>query len=350
VKRNQRGYSLLELLVGSSIGVFVTLAGVAFTTNQTRMYGVTTETLELSQASRSGLARLVADLRLAGLGVGYGLDGNFAGIELGTFSRGTAQFGANNFLVGGNTQNGTSSNQITDDLGILFANGRYATVAAFNPAGSGQLCAGSGIAVNDIILLRSEDGLHGRTVRVTSKTAGACQVGQCAGGCEDFGWASDASFSTGAAALTASYAGGEAATGFQRVTWFVERSDPSRTGSRLRRVVGDCARRDHTCGEVVLDDVETLQFRVYQRARTGWTDRTGGGAVGGPERLRVDVELVLASAREVLDAPAPPAQSTLENQLCVPTCGTRDLRLRRVVKTSVEIKNSGRMSFERRAP
>lgn len=342
---NTRGYTLIELIIASGVGGALTLAAVGAASHQTRALGLTNADLELAQASRAGLDRMKVDLRLAGAGVGYLSNGEFAGLQLGSFTRGGASFNSRNNLLEGD---GTAYTTVTDDIGIVTANGEYATIANWSANGTGQLCRGTEIKGGDIVLVRSEDGLSARTVLITGTQTGLCELGDCKAGCDDFTWQPDDRFTSGDEAANASYSGGEAASGFTQITWFVETSDPNRLGGRLRRVVGNCELRDHNCGEVMLDNVESLQFRVYQRNREGWTDRTGGEArIESRDRIRVDVEMFVRSRAQVADTPQHGKAASLEPQLCFPACGTTDGFLRRVVRTSVEIKNSGRVSYRR---
>lgn len=342
--RARAGFTLLELLVASAIGAFITLAAVAFASQQTRLLGLTSEVLDVSQSGRFAIDRLAADLRVAGAGTGYDEGGRFTGLDLGSFTRGGATFESNNRAI--ILEGGAAT---TDDLGLLIANGGYATIAAFNQAGSGQLCSGSGFEDGDVVLLRSEDGISARTVRITSIGASGCSEGVCRDGCESFTWEADPSFTSGPDATSVSYAGGEAAGDFQRVAWFVDAADPSRPNfGRLRRAEGDCAAADHGCGELIADGVESLQLRVFEWSEGGWIDRTGTtGRIDSRGRLRVDVELVLRSRQTEPERVHPPILSVLEPGLCLPECGSKDGVSRRVISTSVELKSSGRVQFRR---
>src|SRR5688572_25158030 len=93
-RSNNRGFTLLELLVGSSMGIVVTLAAFAFAQRQTRNMAYVTESVTLSQAGRSVIDMLAEDLRHAGAGVGYRADGTFGGIYTGSFRLGGATFNA----------------------------------------------------------------------------------------------------------------------------------------------------------------------------------------------------------------------------------------------------------------
>lgn len=344
--RARAGYTLVEVAIGTAVGSLLTLAAITFASFQTRQLGLTNETLDLSQSARAGIDRLKADLRIAGAGVGYTSAGTFAGLELGTFTRDTATFQTSNLLI-----STTYGNRVTDDLGIVHANGDFATIAAYSPSGTAQLCRGSNLAPGDVVLFRSEDGISARTVRIKTMQLGVCSRGQCLGGCDDVVWEADSSYLSGTEALTAPYAGGEASGDFTRITWFVETTDPAHPDiGRLRRAVGDCQQRDHTCGEVVLDNVEALHFRVYQRDRTGWQDLTASTTgLTSRDRVRVDIEIVVRAQTPDRQRQQLPAVLELESSMCFPACGTKDHFARRVARTSVEIRNSGRMTYRRRS-
>ncbi|MFO0723751.1 MAG: prepilin-type N-terminal cleavage/methylation domain-containing protein [Myxococcota bacterium] len=337
-----RGFTLVELMVASSVGAVITLAGVAFVSHQTRLMGVTSERIEMNQASRFGLERLRADLRMAGVGIGYDESGGFSGLEFSTFSRGGAQFTSDNRTL--------NSGVLTDDLGILIASGGQTTIAGYNSGGLAQFCAASGIKSGSLVVFRSEDGLSARSAIVTQIGSGHCSGDVCSGGCDDVLWAADpaATYASGANAIDVSYLGGTATGDLRQVTWFVEDTDPAHRGEgRLRRVVGDCSALDYNCGEVMAERVESMQIRRYARKDGAWTDITDATTKPEPGvRLRVDVELVVR-ARAVDTQPHEPTSLLLETGACVPSCTSRDSYARKAVRASVEIKNSGRNQYWR---
>src|SRR5215472_9657858 len=154
------GMSLLELLVAMAVGAFIIAAAFAFVTHQTRLFEFTRSELDRDRTGRLALDLLVEDLRLAGLGVGYDGNGNFAGLMLGNFTvQGGAAFGNDHTIqvaYGRNTSNLNGSYTITtDDIGIRFANGAWRSVAQYFGT-SGQICSGSGFQANDIVLLVAE--------------------------------------------------------------------------------------------------------------------------------------------------------------------------------------------------
>ncbi|MFO0725476.1 MAG: prepilin-type N-terminal cleavage/methylation domain-containing protein [Myxococcota bacterium] len=339
MKRVAHGFTLIELMVGSAIGSIITLAAVAFVSHQTKLMGVTNEHVEMTQAGHFSFDLLRADLRIAGAGIGYNEAGSFAGLEVGSFARGGAQFSSNNRRL---------SSGSTDDLGLVLATGGQVTIAAFNAAGSAQFCSGSKIKAGESVILRSEDGLSARSIQVLSIAPGSCSQDACTTGCDNVTWGPDpaAIYSSGPSALDASYLGGTATGMLERVTWFVEDSDPDHP--KLRRVVGDCAALDASCGEEVADRVESLQLRRYEWTSGAWVDVTNGGAAPtAGSRVRVDVELVVRGRVDHEDRIAGHEPMTLEPGACVPNCSAGDRFVRKTLRTSVEIKNSGRNQYWR---
>lgn len=332
-----RGFTLLELLIGTSMGAVITLAAVGFVSQQTRAIGATTELIEVSESSRFGLDRLTADLRMAGVGVGYTEAGTFGGLATGSFQVGTAAFTSNNHTL--------ANGRPADDLGILVALGGRATIARYDDAGIAELCRGSGFRADERVVFASEDGLTARSVRIDSITPTTCMGDECVGGCDLVMFSADDTYTSGPSALTTHYAGGTASGDLHWVTWFIDDSDGT---PRLRRAEGPCDARGPGCGEVVADFVETLQVRRWVWSEGAWSDvSTNVAATDSGGRLRVDVELVLR-AEDTGGGLSERVTSALEADLCFPACtGPTDGFVRRRVATSVEIKNSGRGSYRR---
>jgi len=334
-----RGFTLIELLIGTAIGSGILLTAVAFSSQQMRAVALTEDAIEVSEASRYGLDRLSADVRMAGAGVGSSEAGDFVSLARGTFQVGAATFVANNRVL----DNGAR----TDDLALLSALGGRVSIAAYDESGWIEACARSGFEPNDLLVLRSEDGLSALSVRASSIVPTTCGADTCVKGCERINWAPDATFSAGPSALTASYAGGVVSGRLQWVTWFVDDSDPN--NSRLRRAEGPCAQRDATCGDVVAEHVETLQVRRWAQQSSSWVDITDDASpIAQGTRLRLDVELILRARKEDENMPMNRTVADLETGECYPDCaGPADRVLRRRVSTSVEVKNSGRGSYGR---
>lgn len=335
---------MIEVVVGTALALVLTAAAFSFATQQSRMLGVTTATMSMGQSARASLDLLVEDLRHAGVGTGYLPDGTFSGILSGDYSAGGVSFDSTD-----RTLTLSTGPTVTDDLGVRMADGAYGTIADWSLAGGAQLCAGSGLEAGALAFVRTEEGLAGRTVLVQSiAPAAACTTGRCLGGCEVITWVASPSFLTEASAATASYLGGELAAGFKTVVWFVEADDPARVGlGALRRAVFDhvrgCAARDHRCGELVTEGVDTLQIAVWEwdADDARWIDATSG-TPAPYARLRVDLELVLR-ARTADDRPHEPVRLQLAPGRCAPDCsGVTDGVPRRVVRTSTELRNSGR--------
>lgn len=341
-----RGFTLIELMVAVAISSFLVAAAFALVSHEVRLMGVSDQTLQLTQSTRLALNLISEDLRLAGAGVGYTEGGEFAGIELGSFTRGGATFESNNRAI--DLPSGAS---ISDDLGLLYANGNAATIEGYSSAGVLRLCKppeGNDLfETEEIVLIRSEDGLAARTVEITSAGVDSgCTDSNCLSGCVVYNFSPDTSFESGTGVANVNFSGGSAVGGFRRVTYFLETSDPNdpRRG-HLRRVEGDCGALDATCGQRLAENFESMQIRIFQRVDGAWVDITDTGS--RPEnfdRIRVDLELI-ARSRTQGDSNMDGVLAALEPDLCFPACGEQDRFKRRVMRVSVEVKNSGRVRF-----
>lgn len=346
MSHRQRGFTLIELMVAVGISSFLVAAALMLVRHEVRLLGLSDQTLQLTQSTRLALNLLSEDLRLAGAGVGYSEGGEFAGIEIGSFTRGGATFQSNNRAL--NLPGGAS---VTDDVGLFYANGNAGTIEGYSSGGVLRMCKAPDkrplFEGKETVLLRSEDGLAARTVIITAPaTDSGCIDGDCVNGCELYNFMADTSFESGVGVATVNFSGGTATGGFRRVTYFVEASDPTdvRRG-HLRRVEGDCPALDATCGQRLAENFESIQMRVFQRVDGNWVDVTE--AAGPPDtydRIRVDLELV-ARARTEGDGPTDAVLAALEPNLCFQTCGAQDRFKRRVMRVSVEVKNSGRVRF-----
>jgi hypothetical protein len=91
----------------------------------------------------------------------------------------------------------------------------------------------------------------------------------------------------------------------------------------------------------VADFAESLRTVVYSwdpDARL-WVN-SDQAPVDTADRIRVDVELVVRG-RSASDRLTEPVPLQLQPGTCVPDCVNRDAGVRRVHRTTVEIKNSG---------
>ncbi len=333
---HSRGFTLVELLIGTAVGAFITLSAVSFVVHQTQALGATSELIEISEASRFGLDRLAGDLRMAGVGVGYAENGDFAGVATGNFTVGTAAFVSNNRTL--------ASGKLTDDLGIRMALGGRTTITRYDDTGIAEVCRNSGFLANERVMFASEDGLTARSARITSIGPTTCMGDDCVNGCDLMMFTADSTFLAGPSALTTHYAGGTASGDLRWVTWFIDDSDGT---PRLRRADGPCTARNSSCGEVVADFVESLQIRRWQFVNGAWQDITTTNIPSTEgSRVRVDIELVVR-AQFTGGGVSEVVRSALESNLCFPNCTTPDGFVRRRVATSVEIKNSGRGSYRR---
>lgn len=344
--RRQRGFSLVELLVSVAAGSFILAAGVSLTTQHTRILSKTTNLVDRSQAARLTVELLAEDLRMAGVGVGYSPDGTFGGLARGSFTvSGGATFEADDGVVA------LASGAIaTDDIGIRSATGRVRTIASYG-AGNGELCAGSGLDAGDLAIMMTREGLHSRTVRIDAVVGAGCTSGVCLGGCERVQWSDDPTYRSDVYATSASYADGEMIGDFSEIVWFVEPGADQE--GVLRRAEIDaarpCAARDDTCGGIVAYGVEAIQARIWQwdTVNDAWANRTTDGQVASRERIRVDVEVVVRGSDSQPISNGEEITLQLADAQCVPApCGSKhDGISRRVLRSSVEIRNAGRMQL-----
>lgn len=370
--RNQRGLTLIEVMVGTVIALLLTAAAVAFATQETRLMDVSQERLEMSMVGRSALGLLAADLRKAGAGVGYDEQGRFLGLLADDFNAGGVPWNGqgapvgrdasppfnlgahfvNDFTRSGAGPNaGTTYSVPTHDIGIQYADGSFATIVS-ERNDAGIMCAGPDIEFEsgELVLMRDAIGISARsgTIELTPFAGGAnCP---CQGGCANFVLTPTTDLSTGVGAANASFGYGEIQGGLTTVVWFVAEEGGE---GQLRRVEfpgGACGADRSTCGGLVADEVEALlsQIWYFDGAGGGWR-QAGQAAFDTREaRMRVDVELIMRTNSET-KAYQPQLESKIADDVCIPdACGSTDLdRYERVAyRTSVEIMNSGVMAVQ----
>jgi prepilin-type N-terminal cleavage/methylation domain-containing protein len=356
----QRGFTLIEMMVASAVGLFIVATALIFVSHQTRLLEFTKNELDRDRSGRLALDLLTDDLRLAGLGVGYDGAGNFAGMMLGSFSvQGGASFSNTQAIqlnYGANTQGRVGNYTLsTNDIGIRFANGAWRSIAQYSGS-SGQVCAGGGFQSGDVVLLVADDAFTARTVRLsTINTNAACVVGSCVSGCDTFSFTSDPSYVSSLNAQTASYVGGEMAGGYKTIVWFVDTTgaDPG-SGNLMRAEVSaakPCTARNSSCGQVVAYDVEMVSMSIYQWDQTTstWVNQTTSQALTDRRRVRLDLEMV-ARTRTSETRQQDPIALQINAGTCVPgPCGAQDQIARKVLRTSVEVRNAGRMNLQQLA-
>jgi hypothetical protein len=392
---HRRGLTLLELMVGVFIALFLTTAAVVFARHETRLLGYSNEQVDMQHQSRAAIDTLTLDLQSAGGGVGYAANGNYLGLRMGPFTvPGGAGFNQNGGVTtltlrqadDGGGEAGAAYAAPTRDLAILFADIGHVTVANYEAGGTGELCDRTNRLPDgeDILsVIRDASRLTGRSVimRITGN-AGVCTYGQCApivgnlgSGCRTFTWTDDPEniFPDDVAATTVNYTGGQLAIGLKEIVWFVNNERPPYDHlADLRRVVfdgtTDCNDRA-TCGSEQAFQVETLQWQLWAFSAdpTGanpgrWAvvpdddgdgfpgpafrDSDNNGVADEPAtdaRMRIDVEFVVRE-RNSDQRPHAAVQLKLNPGNCIPGGGTcvNDRVLRRAHRFSVEIRNSGR--------
>jgi hypothetical protein len=357
--RHRRGLTLIEVMIGTLISIFLTAAAVVFASHETKLLGFSTEEIEMQQSARSALDLLARDIEMAGAGFGYqtapggpffvGLQThNFRALDDGLqFNNAGFANQPQSFTVAGlreSQSSGATYSFPTHDLGILMADGERMTIvqAAAVPAGSGFICDPTNLldpAETYLVAFRTSDLLLGgtRTMRVLGNAgpgncpAGYGLCGTAGDGCrsmqfamDTLGVANNTAFDSGDTG-TVDYSQGELAVGFKQVIWWVARETLAMDSHRanLRRVEIDSAATTcpigsrATCGGEVAYNVETLQYQVWAFNSAGgpgvdpsgfldddrWvaipanTYPIGPGPGRNPlfPKLRVDVELVIRS-------------------------------------------------------
>ncbi len=389
MKRNS-GFTLIELLIGVFIALTLTLAAVMFATHETRLMGVSEDRVVVAESSRTVLDFMAADLAQAGAGIGYLPDGSYPGLRLDRVVLGACNFNdgaANNMALSSVDRlgaGGAGYNVLTRDVYIAYANGTYATISNFDAASNtGQFCTppatDPAIQNGEQVVLRRDNGLDWRMATINPGANTGCTNHLCTGGCVNFtfaplalplggGWATAGS--SDPAAVTGEYTLGEVQGGLREVVWFVAQNPVDALGKNttsLRRVEFNanqpsalCPVRDSNLGGLAANNVEMLEVTVSYWdgvGGTGWNLLAPYGAPPGPgigpnidaglstnprPRLRADIEFVIRG-RRADEKPNPAAQLTLRAG-CVPTnCASTDFAARRVFRTSVELKNSGRL-------
>ena len=365
-KRSQRGLTLVEIAIATTVALILTAAAVAFATQETRLMDVSQERLEMSQVGRSALALLADDIRKAGAGIGYDEQGRFRGILADGFTMGgllwnpsgtpIAVGAGSPFPVGSHTVNGYTRPRagqnrgqtysvVTHDIGFVYADGTYATIVDERNF-TGTVCTEPLMAeyqANELVVMRDAIGISAMSGRIN--ITGLNLNCPCEDGCTNFTFAPTTDFSSGPGAARASYRLGEIQGGLKTAVWFVAEVNGE---GQLRRAefTGDplqnCADRA-TCGGLVADYTEALYTQIWR-----WDDNNNQWAQGGqsiattdPSRMRIDVELILRSQSET-SGDKPVVTSKLQFNTCIPgpTCDDVDRYARVAYRTTIEVMNS----------
>jgi hypothetical protein len=362
----RRGVTLIELMIGATIALFLTAAAVTFVRHETRLMGVSQDRVDMIQGARAALDLIAEDIRSAGQGIGYDEAGNFQGLTLGAWPVAGPLFndlGRSRRILLRDTTNKANLGNVwaseVVDIGVLYASGSYRTVNDWDPNGVLQFCGRdddedgfSDMGFEDpedaIAILRTEDGLAAETVDLSDVAPVVpCSHGDCLFGCYSATWApSNPQIFNSGTAYGPNYVGGELAGRVQRVWYFVIADAATGWGSLQRAEFQRalCPVLDRDCGGTVAEGVESLQMQVYQFQTPGGWVNVDAGPITDEGRIRVDVELVVR-ADGTDERQHDNIQLRLSNN-CVPMpCGTRDYTERRVYRTSVEVRNSGFMTL-----
>lgn len=333
-----------------AVGMIVLAAGVQVASDHFSLLKDTSSTADLHRNTRVVIQALSLDLRRAGMGVGYKLDGTYGGIERGEFKAGTATFNtAGRQII---LKDGTA---MTDDIGLRMAGGEVRTVVDYSPgpSGSGQICRSQGIQDDfdnglDSVMLLSREGLATRSVELTSLADAVCSNHQCAGGCADFEFKLG-DYRSDDQAAHASYQSGVMIGDYQKIVWFVvPGADKQGELRRLDATSGGCVSiNDAACGGTMADGVESVRVQLYRwdSSTSAWAMINPDQSINTRDRLRFDLEVVTRGATDRRGLKHERVQSKFGNGECVPgPCSGDKLDARReVIRSSVEVRNSGRM-------
>lgn len=314
-RESRRGLTLIEVVIGTLIAIFLTAAAVVFASHETKLLGFSTEQVEMQQSARTALDLLARDIELAGSGIGYQncdpafcnpptTGPRFVGLQTGQFNaiNGGLAFNTNapngtDLTLRGSTRGNALAAVAytfrTHDLGILMAEEQRMSIAN-HAGGFGEICDSNNLLPtnqNILVVLRDDSMISGRSavMQVTSAAVlGNCSFDPCgpniAGGgqgCRTVTFANDpwAIYASDNQAAGLSYGGGEVAVGLKQVIWWVQNdsiAQDSHRGNLRRAELGintqsgvqtlcDATPGNRsTCGGEVAYNVETLQYQVWR--------------------------------------------------------------------------------------
>jgi prepilin-type N-terminal cleavage/methylation domain-containing protein len=382
----RRGFTLVEVLIAVAIFVTVTAGAFAFASQQMKTRKLTEFALDTEQNARVVMDSLRQDLQLAGLGMGYLPDGNFSGVTLGGIDPAGTQFRSTDFVMGA---------AVSDDIRIRGTVGPSRSVATYDPAaGQFEICGGAfpeWAVVGqpaELAVLVSESYADARVIEITNVNLGIpCTDSQCLATPTGYAVGSTCDrityidrsdvYATDAAANGANYSGGTLFRNFFDSLYFVNwaggvpsvfKADLTRDAAGTLLPSGTppicwasratCATNNNLLGE----NVESLQMRLWYllgptdppkipnpagepRDLINFTNGyAAAGAINNRNRVRVDVEVIARARAEERAQVRDRVCSSLNPASCFPAVGF-DFFKRRVQATTVELKNTGAMSF-----
>ncbi|MBI2376760.1 MAG: prepilin-type N-terminal cleavage/methylation domain-containing protein [Deltaproteobacteria bacterium] len=301
------GFTLIEMMVGLAVASLVIMAAVAFARDEIKAMGRGNQSLEMLQTGRAALDLLTRDLINSGAAIGYTMGGEFVGlhtdratvIDLGPNSSASAvPFQADN-APGVDPVWGYGV--VSDDILIRGTDFSTSTIVAGPPLQVDfRACNPTLLKPNALIVLRDKVGTTAGVWEVTSFGPGntaPCPECLQSGLCDTFTPTALANpkLGFGTAALNAFAAESTVTSGYHTTLWFMTYGVDG--SPQLRRAVDtDCA-RGPACGDLIADNIETVQaayFRFDSEAiPPDWVQVTG--PINSRDRLRVDLELVVRS-------------------------------------------------------
>lgn len=350
--------TLVELLVGISIALFVTAAAVAFASHETQLMGISKERVSTSQQGRAVLDMIARDLAKAGTGVRF--NGPFFGGFLVDRSNASApksivddqgRFRAGDVALTSAWTTPATAAEGRDVLAITMADGDYATVCGVT-ASTITYCKPSEDAdeepnlSNIHAVLLSGDGKAMRPVKLVGEAADAactdqnteCEHGETTVNYEAYSTSYPHVEDSGVG--PSNYSGGELAGDVKARVWFVD----DQRNLRVATIDNDPAQQacdgGDSCTGTMATNVDFFGVQVlhWDASSNRWVAGLYGLSDTDRRPYRVDVELVLSSGKKADHQTSPVHVAMTDTH--IPAGGSDGVE-RFVFRTTVEIKNSG---------
>jgi prepilin-type N-terminal cleavage/methylation domain-containing protein len=217
---NEKGLTLVELLVVMAIGAILAISVVAMFINQTRAMALNEDLVDLEQNLRVAMDMLHRDVRMSGAYV----RGAFPAFVIGGIDYdddGVDELNSD----GGGTNPDAIMMQYSPDSGLV--------IETYNGAAKNlQLCRPSGLTVGQVIAGSSVDSPpETRSIEVTSVGPISCPGSGCAGNnCDKINFSPGGSFYNTPGGLAGDYEEGRLWNNLQTLTYFIS-SDANGDGT-----------------------------------------------------------------------------------------------------------------------
>ncbi len=351
------------MMIGLAVASIVIMAAIAFAHDEIKAFGRGNQNLEMLQTGRAALDLMMRDFTNAGSGIGYDYQSSFPGLKLGgTFSIGPASGGSAPAFTTDNavfTDPMWGYTTVNDDVFIRSTEVSTNTVMRSGAEAGGFffVCNPTRVLDGDMVSLRDTTGQLISIRQVSGLTIGSPCV-DCVGTglCDSFQLAvvpGPLGYTTPGGASDEEWSLGTVATGHRISIWFMTYG-PDNFPQLRRAVDTDCA-RGPACGNLMADNIDTLQVRYFRWDETAvpqnWVLHTG--PINTRERFRVDVELVVRSRTmedQQFHAPVRLALESSGGGTFPPTSPVlnatqrNSLRYQRIVlRSSIQLRNTGAM-------